>query len=185
MRLARKLCVVYRYFAIINCSLLLLLLLVSCQDNSHFNNIPPPPLDMGIFEDTDNGYSIQYPKEWKCIDEDLQFTTLILNESSTQMISGVHVLLINLNRVGSRASVQDYFNNVIPVIEKQNGKGKSVIFKGHDAFECIYTSKDGHYLYGVRFVVRTDKCVWDIHGSFANSDDFKIGEYIISTLDIK
>jgi hypothetical protein len=160
-------------------------LLVSCQDNSQFGNITPPPLEMETFEDTENGYSIQYPKEWQTIDQEFQFTAWILNESSPQMISGVHVRLINLDWAGSRASVQDYFNNVIPVIEKQNGKGRFVMFKGHDAFECIYRNPEGPYPYGVRFVVRTDECLWDISGLFANSNDYKIGRYLISTLDIK
>ena len=159
-------------------------LLVSCKGDSQFSNVEAPVVAMQTYSNPNNRYSIQYPEDWGYDEGRVTFTTQRVNESGG-MLSMVVVTAGTPSDLGFDTDIEDCVDNIVSEINKGFGKAKAVIFKGNDAFECIFRNEEGPYPYGIRFVVFTDEYVWDILGVFANIDDKKIGEYIISSLEIK
>ena|GEM_PF-5801883 len=163
-------------------SLLLISLLVSCRANSQFSKLPPLALVMETY--TNNRYSIQYPKDWQYQEGRINFLMQRLNESGGTA-SMVNVTVGTPSDLGFGTDIKSCVDEIVWGIEAKFGKVKAVTFKGNDAVEYISSNQEGPYPYLIRFVVYTDEYVWDIVGRFANTDDNKIGEYIISTLFIK
>ena len=174
----------YRYTAFITLLFILSGLLVSCKGDSQFKNIESPAVEMDIYNDPDNTYSIEYPKEWGYEEGRVNFFTQRRTEGG-QTASMVNIISGTPSELGYNMDIKHCVNKIVSVIRQVCGHTKAVTFKGHDAFECVYRYEEGPYQYHIRFVVFTDEYVCDIVGMFADTDDQKLGEYIISSLEIK
>jgi hypothetical protein len=175
----------YRYIALITSLLLLSGLLISCKSVSQFNNIETPAVEMERYNDPNNYYSIQYPKDWEYMQlSERTFLTQILNESGG-MRSMVNISAGTPSDFGIDMDIEDYVRKLVSGIEKEMGQMRAVNFKGNKAFEYNIRNKEGPYPYVTQLVVYTDEYLYNVLGVFADIDDKKIGEYVISSLELK
>jgi hypothetical protein len=175
-----------KYVALITLLLILSGLLTSCRSASQLDNIETPAVEMESYSDPNNYYTVQYPKDWGYTQLNQNtFLTQRLNESGG-MLSMVNISAGTPSDFGFDMDIEDYVNQIVSGIEVKTGQMRAVNFKGNNAFEYhLRDNKEGPYPYVTNLVVYTDEYMCNVLGVFADINDKDIGEYVISSLELK
>lgn len=174
-----------KIFALITFLLILPGIFTSCKSASQFNNIETPAVEMEIYSDPNNYYSVEYPKDWgyKQLSQKT-FLTQRVSESGG-MLSMVNISAGTPSDFGFDMDIEAYVNQIVSGIEVKTGQMRTVNFKGNNAFEYNLRTKEGPYPYVTHLIVYTDEYMCHVLGVFTDIDDKNIGEYVISSLELK